>query len=154
MLHCIQYCIQLCSFSNLSITSPTSQLIVQPFCCFTYVTVHSWRMSSAHSATFPSLHLCDNSFSNPSVTLPTSQLILQPFQCFTYITVHSPTLPSLYLCHSSFSNPSVASPTSQFILQAFFRFSYVTSSSLNSPGELPMILTLVRQGCPDPLKTL
>ena len=58
---------------------------------------------------------------------------------FTYVTTHSPTLPSLYLRHSSFSNPSVASPPSKFILQPFFRFSYVTSSSLNSPGEPPMI---------------
>ena len=67
-----------------------------------------------------------------------TKLILQPFRHFTCVTTHSPTLPSLYLHHSSFSNPSVASPTSQFILQPFFRFSYVTSSSLNSPGELPM----------------
>ena len=48
----------------------------------------------------------------------------------------------LYLRHSSLSNPSVASPTSRFILQPFFRFSYVTSSSLNSPGEPPMICAL------------
>ena len=118
-------------------------------------------MSSAHSPTFPSLHLRHNSFSNPSVALPTSQLILQSFRCFNYVTVHSPTLlsllllilqsfrhfiyvtthsptlPSLYLRHSSFSNPSVASPTSQYILQPFFRFSYVTGSSLTSPGEPP-----------------
>ena len=46
--------LELCSFSNLSVTSPTSQLILQPFrrfptsqlilqpfCCFTYVTAHS-----------------------------------------------------------------------------------------------------------------
>ena len=65
------------------------------------------------------------SFSNLSVTSPMSQLIL--------------TLPSLYLRHSSFFNPSVASLTSQFILQPFFRFFYVTSSSLNSPGEPPMV---------------
>ena len=65
-------------------------------------------------------------------------LILQLFRHFTYVTTHSPTVPSLYLHHSSFSNPSVASRTSQFILQPFFRFSYVTSSSLNSPGKLPM----------------
>ena len=94
--------------------------------------------SSAHSPTFPSLHLRHNSFSNPSVALPTSQLILQPFRCFTYVTVHYPTLPSLYLRHSSFSNAFAASPTSQFILQPFFRFTYVTSSSFNSPGEPPM----------------
>ena len=68
-------------------------------------------MSSAHSPTFPSLHLRHSSFSNVSVALPS---------------------------HSSFSNPSVASPRSQFILQTFFHFSYITSSSLNSPGEPPM----------------
>ena len=91
------------SFSNISITSPMSQLILQLFRRFTYLT--------AHSPTFPSLHLRHNSFSNSSVALPTSQFILQPFNCFTQ---------------------------SQYILQPFFRFSYVTSSSLNSPGEPPM----------------
>ena len=80
-----------------------------------------------------------SSFSNLSATSPTSQLIVQSFHCFTYITAHSPTLPLLQLRHNSFSNPSVASPTSQFILQPLFRFSYVTSSSLNSPGEPPML---------------
>ena len=60
-------------------------------------------MSSAHSPTFPSLHLRHNSFSNPSVTLPTSQLILQPFRRFTYVTVHSPTLLSLFLRHKLFT---------------------------------------------------
>ena len=54
----------------------------------------------------------------------------------------------LYLHHSSFSNPSVASPTSKFILQSFFRFSYVTSSSLNSPGEPPMLLHISYLLCP------
>ena len=95
------------SFSKLSITSPTSQLIliIQPFRHFTYVI--------AHSPTLPSLHLRHNSFSHPSVASPTSQYILQPFHCFTYVTAHSPTLPLLRLRHSSFSNPSFASPTSQ-----------------------------------------
>ena len=93
------------SFSNPSIALPTSQLILQPFRCFTYVT--------AHSPTLSLLYLRHSSFSNLSVALPTSQLILQPFRCFTYVTGHSPTLPSLYLRHSSFSNPSFASPTSQ-----------------------------------------
>ena len=97
--------LQQSSFSNLSTTSPTSQLIFQPFRCFTY--------SRAHSPIFPSLHLRHCSFSNPSVALPTSQLILQPFRCFTYVTAHSPALPLLNLRHSSFSNPSFASPTSQ-----------------------------------------
>ena len=109
-----------------------SQLILQSFCCFTYVTVH-----------FPTILLvllCHNelcSFSKLSVTSPMLQLILQPFPCFTYVTAHSLTLPSLYLHHSSFSNP-VASPMSQFILQLCFWFSYVTGFSLASPGEPPM----------------
>ena len=52
-------------FSKLSVTSPTSQLILQPFHRFTYVTTHS--------PTLPSLHLRHNSFSNPSFASPTSQ---------------------------------------------------------------------------------
>ena len=123
---------------------PTSQLILQPFPCFTYVTLHS--------PTLPLLHLRHSSFSNPSflsstsqalrsfsklsVVPPTSQLILKPFRCFTYVTAHSPTLPLLHLRHSSFSNPSFASPTSQalLILQAFRRFIYVTAHSPSFPS--------------------
>ena len=105
-------------------------------------------MNSAHSPTFPSLHLRHNSFSNPSVALLTSQLILQPFRCFTYVTVHSstllslllrhsrahsPTLPLIHLHHSSFSNPSVALLTSQLILQPFRCFIYVTAHSPTLP---------------------
>ena len=115
------------SFSNPSIVIPTSQLMLQPFCCFTYVTVHSPTLFFA-SPTSQALHLNHLAL-----------LILQPFRHFTYVITHSPTLPSLYLRHSSFPNPSVASPTSQFILQPFFRISYVTSSSLNSSGEPSMI---------------
>ena len=63
----------------------------------------SISMSSAHSPTFPSLHLRHNSFSNLSVTSSTSQLILQPFCRFTYVTVHSPTLVSLLLRHKLFT---------------------------------------------------
>ena len=55
---------KLCSFSNLSVASPTSQIILQPFRRFTYVTA----------------------FSNPSVASPTSQIILQPFFRFFYVT--------------------------------------------------------------------
>ena len=96
-----------------------SQLILQPFGRFTYLT--------GHSPSLPMLHLRHSSFSKPSVSLPTSQLILQAFRLFTYITAHSPSLPSLYLHHSSFSNTSVALPTSQLILQAFRCFTYVTA---------------------------
>ena len=55
------------SFSNLSVTSPTSQLILQSFRCFTYVT--------AHSPTLPLLYLRHSSFSNPSLPSPTSQAL-------------------------------------------------------------------------------
>ena len=99
-------------FSKLSVTSPTSQLILQPF---------------------------PRSFSKLLVSSPTSQLILilQASHHFTYVTAHYPTLPSLYLRHSSFYNPSLALPTSQLILQPFFHF-YVTGFSLTSPDEPPM----------------
>ena len=70
---------------------------------YIYLIVKGWRMSSAHSPTFLSLHLRQNSFSNLSVALPTSQRILQPFRCFTYVTVHSPTLISLLLPHKLFT---------------------------------------------------
>ena len=73
------------SFSNPSAVLLTSQLILKPFRCFTYVIG----------------------------TSPTSQLILQSFRRFIYATVHSTTLPPHHLRHRSFYNPSVASPTSQ-----------------------------------------
>ena len=57
----------LCSFSNISVTSPTSQLILQPSRRFTYVT--------AHSLTPPLLDLRHSSFSNPSFTSPTLQAL-------------------------------------------------------------------------------
>ena len=120
------------SFSNPSVSLPTSQLILQSFLCFTYVTAHKYNpfvgspMSqlilqpfccftyvTAHSTTLLLLHVCHSPFSNHSVASPMSQLILQPFCCFTYVTAHSSTLISLHLCHSSFYNPSVASPTPQ-----------------------------------------
>ena len=96
------------SFSNPSVASPTSQLILQPFFRCSYVTGFSLTSPGE-----PSLNLRHSSFSNPSLALPTSQLILQHFRCFTYVTAHSPTLPLLHLRHSSFSNLSFASLTSQ-----------------------------------------
>ena len=49
--------VQLCSFSNLSVTSSTSQLILLPFRRFIYVTYHSITLSLLHlrSGTSPSL---------------------------------------------------------------------------------------------------
>ena len=81
---CYDYNYELCSFSKLSLTSPTSQLILilQAFRHFTYVTVHS---------------------PTPSLALPTSELILHPYRYFTYVTAHSPTLLSLLLRHMLFT---------------------------------------------------
>ena len=50
-----------------NVASPTSQLILQPFRRFTYVT--------AHSRALPLLHLRRSSFSNPSFASPTSQAL-------------------------------------------------------------------------------
>ena len=61
------YIYEICSFSNLSVTSPTSQLIIQLFRRFTYV--------AAHSPTLPLLRLRHSSFSNPSFASPTSQTL-------------------------------------------------------------------------------
>ena len=52
---------------HLSVASPTSQFVLQPFCHFTYVT--------AHSPTLPLLHLRHSSFSNPTFSSPTSQAL-------------------------------------------------------------------------------
>ena len=74
---CYDYNYELCSFSNLSFTSPMSQLILQPFHCFIYVT--------AHSPTLPLL-------------IPMSQLIIQPFFRFSYVTsssLNSPCEPAM-----------------------------------------------------------
>ena len=73
------------SFSNPSVASSTSQLILQSFLHFTYVT--------AHSPTLPVLYLRHSSFSNPSVASPTSQLILQPLFRFSYVAGSSLTSP-------------------------------------------------------------
>ena len=64
---CYDYNYDLCSFSNFSVTSPTSQLILQTFSRFTYVT--------AHSTTLPLLHLRQSSFFNPSFASPTSPVL-------------------------------------------------------------------------------
>ena len=58
---------ELYSFSNVSVTSPTSQLILQPFRRLTYVT--------AHSPILLLLHLRHSSFSNHSFASTTSQAL-------------------------------------------------------------------------------
>ena len=66
-LYTVLYTVEQSSLSNLSVTSPTSKLILQPFRRFTYV--------KAHSPTLPLLHLRHSSFSNPSFASPTSQAL-------------------------------------------------------------------------------
>ena len=69
-----------------------SQLILQPFCHFAYITTHS--------PTLPLLYLHHSSFSNPSVASPMWQFILQPFFCFSYVTsssLNSPGKPPMFL---------------------------------------------------------
>ena len=139
-----------CSFSNTSSYLPKSQLILQPFRCFTYVVGISptsqlilqpfrrFTYITAHSTTLPPLHLHHSSFSNPYAASSTPQLILQPFRRFTFVTAHSPTRTPLHLRHSSFYNPSAASPMPQVILQLFRCFTYVTGTSGTSSGEPPL----------------
>ena len=64
---CYDYKYELCSFSKFSVTSPTSQLFLQPFWRFSYFT--------AHFPTLPLLHLRHRSFYNPSFAFPTSQAL-------------------------------------------------------------------------------
>ena len=63
----LSYNYELRSFSNISVTSPTSRLILEPFRRFTYVT--------AHSPTLPLLQIRHSSFYNPSFASPTSQAL-------------------------------------------------------------------------------
>ena len=113
------------------VASPTSQLILEAFGRFTYVT--------AHSTTLPLLHLRHSSFFNSSFASLRQKLILQLFRHFTYVTAHSTALPLFHLCHRHFtyvtdhSNPYIASPTSQLNLQRFHRFTHVTAHSTAVP---------------------
>ena len=138
------------SFSKLSITSPTTQLILilQFFLHFTYIT--------AHSPTLPSLYLHHNSLSNTSVASPTSQLILQPFFRLSYITgfsLRSPGEPPMsgfrgtdfenrcynaihtVSCFGSFSEDNCAHPYGNVCelsrVRAVLLFNNVTHVSLN-----------------------
>ena len=92
---------------------------------------NSYSHSRAHSPTFRSLHLRNNSFSNPSVALPTPQLILQSFHCFTYVIAHSPTLLPLLLRHRLFT---YVTWRAKLILQPFRHFTYVTDHSPTLPS--------------------
>ena len=120
-----------CLFCNLSVALPTSQLFLQPFCCFTYVT--------AHSPTLLSL-LRHRLFTY--VTWRTAHaVVLSPRKAvgpihILYELCSLSKFPSLHLRHISFSNPSVALPTSQLILQPFRCFTHV-------PGHSPTLLSLL-----------
>ena len=131
------------SDGKLSVASPTSQLILQLFPCFTYITTHSPSLLL--------LYLRHSSFSNPSIASPTdvqaresprgmrcSGTILRIITSHTWVHAFSlaDSIVSTFLSRLfSWLDHS----TSQFILQPFFCFSYVTSSSLNSPGEPHML---------------
>ena len=141
------------SFSNPSLALLTSQLIPQPFRCFTYVTAHSPTLLSLSYVTGfslttpgePPMPSRQSSFFKLSVTSPTSQLILQPFPRFTYVTAHFPTLPLLHLCHSSFSNPSFASPTSQDFTYITWRAAHVTVQKMIKPMFIDMAIKVVSE---------
>ena len=97
--------------SKLSVTSPTSQLILQLFRPFTYITAHSelilqpfhhFTYVTTHSPNLPSLYLRHSSFSNPSIASLTSQIFFQPFLRFSYVTsssLNSPGEPPM-LCNA------------------------------------------------------
>ena len=80
---CYDHNYKFCSFSKLSVTSPTSQHILQHFRHFTYVT--------AHSPTGPLLHQRHSLFSNPSFASPTSQALhlrhLASRPCYEYSSI-------------------------------------------------------------------
>ena len=121
------------SFSNPSVASSASQLILQPFCCFTYAQFilqpffcFSYVTSSSLNSPMHRIGLLYiwfflNMFSFSglkilsahSPTFLSLHLCYNSFHRFTYITAHSPTLLLLHLHHRSFPNPYFASPTSQ-----------------------------------------
>ena len=78
------------SFSSPSVALPTSQLILQPFFLFSYVTSSS--LTSLASRPW-SMHLCNNKVRAHSPS----------FRHFTYVTAHSLTLISLLLRHKFFT---------------------------------------------------
>ena len=130
---------------NPYIASPTSQLILQLFCCFTYVT--------AHSTALPLLHLRHRHLTYFTALAPTLLLLYLHHSSFYNPSVASPTLQAPRLCHSSFSNPSAASSTPQLILQPFCCFAYITGTSRTSPGEPPMHRGMKKQAVADQLVT-
>ena len=112
------------SFSNPSVALPKSQVILQSFRCFTYIT--------AHSTTLSLLHLRHSSFYNPSFASPTSQALhlryLASCPCGVEYTVEKSENEQ-----NSFSKLSVTSPASQLILQTFHCFTYITAHSPSLP---------------------
>ena len=83
------------SFSNPSLTLPTSQLILQPFRCFTYVTAHFPTL-------LPPLLRHRFSLTSPGDPPMTLTLLLPPRQN-NYLRPCSPTLLSLLQRHKLFT---------------------------------------------------
>ena len=122
------------SFSNPSVALSTSQLILQPFRCYTDVITHS--------PTLLSLFL-RHRLSNPSVALPTSQLILQPFRCYTNVTAHSPTLLSFsYVTRSSLTSPGQP-PMIHNIIDDFFYSCYMSRQQSVNIFLKPRVLVVI-----------
>ena len=73
------------SFSNTSVALPTSQFILQPFRCFTYVTVHSPTPSFASptSQALHVIHLASRPWSRPRVRKSRylGEMLLSPIHC-------------------------------------------------------------------------
>ena len=117
------------SFSNPSVVSSTSQLILQPLFRFSYVTGSSLMSPGELTMYYGPLwtHLKLHSKHRRFLwNFSRGMFILQPFR---HPPAHSPTFPSLHLRYSSFSNPSVVFPTSQLILQPFRCLTYITVHS-------------------------
>ena len=125
------------SFSSLSVTSPTLQLILQPFRRFTYVT--------AHSPTLSLLHLRHSSFSNSSFASPTSQALHlrhleePPISCTFLINIyfHCP-YPTVMLDSDPYVKVDIIYIVMYTINLVFFYISTLYCIST--------ILTLTRQG--------
>ena len=90
----------------------TAKLILQPFCCFRYIT--------AHSPSLLLLYLHHSSFFNPSVASPTSQFILQPFFRFSYVT------------SSSLNSPGEPTMISFVSLICIFAYNFRTTAPLST----------------------
>ena len=126
---------ELCSFSNLSVTSPTSKLIIQPLRRFTYVTVHS--------LTLPLLHLRHSSFSNPSFASPPSQ----DLQLMHLVGLHALQWEYLYLHFSPLPNTRNFPKRGTYNYGMFTRYTEIHTKRVTSQIHLLLTLGMKRNFC-------